>query len=65
LERDSGQTLACGTDTCAILVATRLTGVIPGCEATLCLSGGDFHVAWPRDDAQVIMTGPAVTVRSG
>ena len=64
-ERGSGETLACGTGACATLVAAVLTGVIPGREAIIRLTGGDLHIAWPRDDAAVIMTGPAVTVFSG
>ncbi len=64
-ERGSGETLACGTGACAVTVAAVLTGRIPGRRATVRLSGGDLDIAWPTDDAEVRMTGPAVTVYEG
>jgi diaminopimelate epimerase len=64
-ERGAGETQACGTGACAVTVAAILAGVIPGREATVRLNGGDLRIAWPRDDAAVRMTGPAVTVFTG
>lgn len=64
-ERGSGETLACGTGACATVVASILTKRIPGREALVRLSGGDLHVTWPRDNAPVTLSGPAVTVFEG
>jgi diaminopimelate epimerase len=64
-ERGSGETQACGTGACATAVAAMLLGLIPGREAIVRLNGGDLRIAWPDADAQVRMTGPAVTVFSG
>jgi len=64
-ERGAGETQACGTGACAVTVAAILEGIIPGREATVRLNGGDLRIAWPRDDAAVRMTGPAVTVFEG
>jgi diaminopimelate epimerase len=64
-ERGAGETLACGTGACATVVAAILMGRIPGREATVRLSGGDLRVSWPRDNAPVVMSGPAVTVFEG
>ena len=64
-ERGAGETLACGTGACAVVVAAILTGRIPGREALVRLSGGDLRVTWPRDNAPVVMSGPAVTVFEG
>ncbi len=64
-ERGSGETLACGTGACATVVSAILERRIPGREALVRLSGGDLHISWPRDEAPVRMTGPAVTVFEG
>ncbi len=64
-ERGAGETQACGTGACAAAVAAILDGLIPGREATVRLNGGDLRINWPRDDAAVRMTGPAVTVFEG
>jgi diaminopimelate epimerase len=64
-ERGAGETQACGTGACAVTVAAILTGVIPGREAIVRLNGGDLHIRWPDDRAEVVMSGPAVTVFSG
>jgi diaminopimelate epimerase len=59
-ERGSGETRACGTGACAVLVAAALTG---RCErrATVSLPGGDLEIDY-RDNEHVFMTGPAVEV---
>ena len=64
-ERGAGETQACGTGACATAVAAILDGLIPGREATVRLNGGDLRISWPRDDASVRMTGPAVTAFEG
>ena len=62
-ERGSGETLACGTGACAVLVACATRGLTNRC-ATVTLRGGQLTIDW-RDDGHVYMTGPAVTVFTG
>jgi diaminopimelate epimerase len=64
-ERGSGETQACGTGACAAVVAAIIDGRIEGREATVRLNGGDLRVTWLRDDAEVRMSGPAVSVYRG
>ncbi|MEE8312443.1 MAG: diaminopimelate epimerase [Candidatus Binatia bacterium] len=59
-ERGSGETSACGTGACAVLVAAALTGRSER-RATVSLPGGDLEIDY-RDDGHVFMTGPAVEV---
>jgi len=63
-ERGSGETLACGTGTCAAAVAAVLNGF---CErkVTVHLSGGDLEIEWSGADNCVYMTGTATTVFDG
>jgi diaminopimelate epimerase len=63
-ERGAGETLACGTGACAVLVASVLNGL---CErkATIKLLGGDLIIEWNEADNHVYMTGPAVKVFDG
>lgn len=63
-ERGSGETLACGTGTCATAVAAVLNGKA-GNEVTVHLTGGELHIAWAGGDTPVYMTGPAATVFDG
>lgn len=63
-ERGSGETLACGTGACAVLVASVLGGLADR-EATVRLRGGDLAIRWDEADGHVYMTGPAVTVFEG
>ncbi len=63
-ERGSGETLACGTGTCAVAVAGVLTGRT-GRRITVHLRGGDLRLHWSESDNHVYMTGPAVEVFSG
>jgi diaminopimelate epimerase len=63
-ERGSGETLACGTGSCAVCVAGVLTGRTER-KITVHLSGGDLHLHWSEADNHVYMTGPAVEVFSG
>ena len=62
-ERGSGETAACGTGACAVLVAAVLNGHSQR-RATVHLNGGDLHIEWRGDD-HVLMTGAAEEVFSG
>jgi diaminopimelate epimerase len=64
-ERGAGETQACGTGACAVLVAAILMRKIPGRKAILRLNGGDLRACWPSDDASVQLSGPAVTMFAG
>jgi diaminopimelate epimerase len=63
-ERGAGETLACGTGACAVLVASVLNGLVER-AATIKLLGGDLHIEWDEKDNHVYMTGPAVKVFEG
>lgn len=64
-ERGSGETLACGTGTCATVVAAILNGYVDN-DVTVHLIGGDLQIQWSgNEDDSVFMTGPAETVFSG
>ena len=63
-ERGSGETMACGTGSCATAVASALTGRSSD-EVTVHLLGGDLTIKWNRDSNHVFMTGTATTVFSG
>lgn len=62
-ERGSGETAACGTGACAVLVAAVLTDRAER-KATVRLNGGDLRIEWADDD-HVYMTGPAEEVFRG
>ncbi|MBN8525822.1 MAG: diaminopimelate epimerase [Planctomycetes bacterium] len=64
-ERGSGITLACGTGACAVTVAWIIDRGIAAREVIVRLDGGDLRIAWPADDAEVRMTGEAVSVFEG
>jgi diaminopimelate epimerase len=61
-ERGAGNTLACGTGSCASAVASALTGQT-GRHVTVHLALGDLFIEW--SDNIVFMTGPATSVFSG
>lgn len=63
-ERGSGETLACGTGACAVVVACVLNGLTEN-EVTVKLLGGELTVRWDRKEDTVYMTGPAETVFEG
>lgn len=63
-ERGAGETLACGTGACAVLVASVLNNVSDR-KATVKLLGGDLFIEWSEKDNHVYMTGPAVKVFEG
>lgn len=63
-ERGSGETLACGTGACAVLVSSVLNEFCNR-KATVRLLGGDLIIEWNEDNNHVYMTGPAVKVFDG
>ena len=63
-ERGTGETLACGSGACAVAVSTILRGRTDR-ELSVELRGGTLRIAWPANDAPVLMTGPAVEVFRG
>ena len=63
-ERGSGETLACGTGSCAALVAANLCG-LAGREAEIELDGGTLLDRWDEQTGRVLMTGPAAFVFDG
>lgn len=66
-ERGTGETLACGTGTCATVVAAILNGYVDaGEKITVHLVGGDLQIEWSGNEADsVFMTGPAKNVFTG
>jgi len=62
-ERGAGPTLACGTGTCALVVAAIRANKIPrpgkGEGVRVTLPGGDLVIEWREDNNRVYMTGPA------
>ena len=63
-ERGTGETLACGTGTCATAVACILNGKTED-EVTVKLLGGELIIRWDRDANIIYMTGPAKVVFDG
>ena len=63
-ERGSGETLACGTGACAVLVAAVLNRLSQR-KATVSLLGGDLEVFWDEASNHVFLTGPATLVFKG
>lgn len=62
-ERGVGETLACGTGACAVVVAGAVGGRT-GREVTVELPGGDLSIRWAADD-HVHMTGSAAVSFTG
>jgi len=63
-ERGAGETLACGTGACAVVVAGILNGLLSQ-KVTVHLPGGDLLIEWQQGDKHVIMSGPATLVFKG
>lgn len=63
-ERGSGETLACGTGTCASVMACILNGYTEH-EVLVHLLGGDLTIHYDEKSNHIFMTGPAVTVFEG
>jgi diaminopimelate epimerase len=62
-ERGVGETLACGTGACAVLVAANLMD-LAGRGAVVRFPGGDLDVEW-AEDGHVYLAGPATFVFEG
>lgn len=63
-ERGSGETMACGTGACAAVACGIRQGLLES-PVTVHLRGGDLTIAWPDQDAPLVMTGPVVRVFDG
>ena len=63
-ERGSGETLACGTGSCAAVAACVLNGLTDN-SVTVKLLGGELFIEWDREADLIYMTGPATTVYEG
>ena len=63
-ERGTGETFACGTGCCAVLVAGVLNGLTDN-AIMVKLLGGELFIEWDREENLIYMTGPAVTVFEG
>lgn len=63
-ERGSGETWACGTGTCASVMACILNGYTDDI-VLVHLLGGDLLIEYDRETNHIFMTGPATTVFEG
>jgi diaminopimelate epimerase len=63
-ERGVGETNACGTGACAVLVAGVLTDRMDR-EGTIVLPGGQLTIKWCEQSGHIRMTGPAEVCDSG
>lgn len=63
-ERGTGETLACGTGSCATAVACILNHKTDD-EVTVKLLGGDLIIRYDRQNNKIYMTGPAKVVFDG
>lgn len=63
-ERGSAETWACGTGTCATVMACILNGLTDN-EVLVHLRGGDLRIAYDSKSNHIFMTGPATEVFEG
>lgn len=63
-ERGSGETMACGTGSCATAVAAICLGLAES-PVTIRLNGGDLKIEWDKPSGNVYMSGGATTVAEG
>ena len=63
-ERGAGATLACGTGSCSVAVASFLNGRT-GREVDIQLPLGTLHIEYREEDGNVYMTGPAAVSFAG
>ncbi|MEE3419794.1 MAG: diaminopimelate epimerase [Lachnospiraceae bacterium] len=63
-ERGSGETLACGTGSCAVAAASFLNG-FTGRSLTIHLLGGDLFDEWDEETGHMFMTGSATLAFEG
>ena len=65
-ERGAGETLACGTGACAVVVASALNGFVDRSRPVkVSLLGGELLIQWSQKDNHVYMTGTATKVFDG
>lgn len=63
-ERGSGETLACGSNSCAAVVAGITSGLLDK-KVTVELALGKLQIEWQGDQQPVSMTGPATMIYQG
>jgi diaminopimelate epimerase len=63
-ERGTGETLACGSGACAVVVVSALRGVVDD-TVIVALPGGELSIQWDGEGSPVLMTGPAASVFTG
>jgi len=63
-ERGVGETLACGSGACAAVAMLARRGRVDR-DVAVALPGGELRIAWPGDDAQILMSGPTAFVFEG
>lgn len=63
-ERGAGETLACGTGTCAAVAHGRRLGLL-GADVEVSVPGGKLGVKWDGDGEPIWLSGPAVVVYRG
>ncbi|GAB3473184.1 diaminopimelate epimerase [Massilia terrae] len=63
-ERGAGETLACGTGSCAAVVAGIRRGLLES-PVRVSARGGELSIAWAGEGEPVYLSGPAVTVFEG
>ena len=63
-ERGAGETYACGTGACAVVVAGVLNDFCDR-EVKISLKGGELDMVWDESSNHVFKTGPATTVFEG
>jgi diaminopimelate epimerase len=63
-ERGVGETLACGTGSCAAVVAGIRRGLLDS-PVRVSARGGELSIAWAGEGQPVYLSGPAVTVFEG
>ena len=63
-ERGAGETIACGSGTCAAVAAGIMNGLLDN-SVTAHLTGGDLLIEWQGEGYPVMMTGPANTSFEG
>ena len=64
-ERGAGITLACGSGAAATAAAAIKSGRVAPGSLTMLVDGGELSFDWAGGDAELVMTGPAVTVYDG
>jgi len=63
-ERSAGITMACGSATCATIVAAVQRGLTER-KADIIVDGGTLHLEWRECDGHILMTGPVSYVFEG